>query len=426
MRRGRPPYPDVLTPREQEVLTLIREGLTNDQIATRLGISESGARYHVSEILSKLGVESRYEAAQWAGEVAAPRRFALALPHLSPMMLAGGAIATTAVALVGLAVGVLIMDAREEESPPASVITSSPVFVTPIPTPTPDAGDQLTPLIVEEARNTYRFARAALASPERCQCDPLEYVLGQRIPLITTCKSTPLETRTSPNYVPALHGDFLDAVLEACQALDASTADTLIADATRVVALLEGIVLEDDARIQASNVVPQVVPTPLPRASVPPSGVYNTDVRTGNNAIDHALDLIFAGEWDQLANEANFRRVECTFIYAPGLLECTAGEPEGTKHGTFGVGSCSPGHLQSRSTLRDILASSMTSLLLYAAFEVDGGVTDEQQYLVLLRDGLNSRDRQVYLDAEGRLTASYMCGQWNTRPEDRTILPPPP
>ena len=117
MRRGRPPYPDVLTPREQEVLTLIREGLTNDQIATRLGISESGARYHVSEILSKLGVGSRHEAAQWAGEVEAPRRFRLSLPHLSPMLLAGGAVATAAVAFVGLAVGVLIMDAREEEPP---------------------------------------------------------------------------------------------------------------------------------------------------------------------------------------------------------------------------------------------------------------------------------------------------------------------
>jgi DNA-binding NarL/FixJ family response regulator len=56
MRRGRPPYPDVLTPREQEVMTLLREGRTNREIAERLGISLNGARYHVSEILSKLGV----------------------------------------------------------------------------------------------------------------------------------------------------------------------------------------------------------------------------------------------------------------------------------------------------------------------------------------------------------------------------------
>jgi DNA-binding NarL/FixJ family response regulator len=36
-RRGRPPYPDVLTPRQWEVLALLREGLSNEQIALRLG-----------------------------------------------------------------------------------------------------------------------------------------------------------------------------------------------------------------------------------------------------------------------------------------------------------------------------------------------------------------------------------------------------
>ena len=59
MRRGRPPYPDLLTPREQEVLGLLRHGLTNQQIADRLSISLPGARYHVSEILSKLDVSTR-------------------------------------------------------------------------------------------------------------------------------------------------------------------------------------------------------------------------------------------------------------------------------------------------------------------------------------------------------------------------------
>jgi hypothetical protein len=48
-----------------EVLSLIREGLTNPQIAQRLGITESAAKFHVSEILSKLGVDSRQQAAAW-------------------------------------------------------------------------------------------------------------------------------------------------------------------------------------------------------------------------------------------------------------------------------------------------------------------------------------------------------------------------
>jgi DNA-binding CsgD family transcriptional regulator len=64
-RRGRPRHPDILTPREWEVLRLICEGLTNRQIADRLGITLPGARYHVSEILAKLGVQSREEARDW-------------------------------------------------------------------------------------------------------------------------------------------------------------------------------------------------------------------------------------------------------------------------------------------------------------------------------------------------------------------------
>src|SRR5438874_11859274 len=65
MGRGRPRYPDVLTPRQWEVLRLVREGLSNEEIARRLGISVDGAKFHVSEILSKLGVSTRAEAARW-------------------------------------------------------------------------------------------------------------------------------------------------------------------------------------------------------------------------------------------------------------------------------------------------------------------------------------------------------------------------
>ena len=64
-RRGRPPYPDILTPREFEVLSLLREGLTDPQIGEHVGISRRGASWHVSEIIGKLGVTSRYEAAEW-------------------------------------------------------------------------------------------------------------------------------------------------------------------------------------------------------------------------------------------------------------------------------------------------------------------------------------------------------------------------
>lgn len=67
-RRGRPPHPDVLTPRQWQVLRLLRDGLSNEQIALRLGISLDGVKFHVSEILGKLAVTSRNEAAQWHAE----------------------------------------------------------------------------------------------------------------------------------------------------------------------------------------------------------------------------------------------------------------------------------------------------------------------------------------------------------------------
>jgi DNA-binding NarL/FixJ family response regulator len=52
-----------LTPREAEVLALLVAGRTNRQIARALFISEKTASVHVSNLLRKLGVASRYDAA---------------------------------------------------------------------------------------------------------------------------------------------------------------------------------------------------------------------------------------------------------------------------------------------------------------------------------------------------------------------------
>jgi DNA-binding NarL/FixJ family response regulator len=55
-----------LTARELEVLRLLAAGRANKEVAAELGISERTARTHVSNILRKLGLSSRTQAALWA------------------------------------------------------------------------------------------------------------------------------------------------------------------------------------------------------------------------------------------------------------------------------------------------------------------------------------------------------------------------
>jgi DNA-binding NarL/FixJ family response regulator len=57
------PAPDALSPRELEVLKLIVDGLSNQEIADRLIISLATAKTHVRNILNKLAVDDRTQAA---------------------------------------------------------------------------------------------------------------------------------------------------------------------------------------------------------------------------------------------------------------------------------------------------------------------------------------------------------------------------
>ena len=57
---------DALSPREQEVLDLVSQGLTNKEVAQRLYISENTVKYHMKNILDKLHLQNRSQVIAWA------------------------------------------------------------------------------------------------------------------------------------------------------------------------------------------------------------------------------------------------------------------------------------------------------------------------------------------------------------------------
>jgi len=66
MPAGPDPAFDALSRRERETLALLADGLSNAEIAERLGISEKTVRNHLSNLFDKLGVWSRAQAIVFA------------------------------------------------------------------------------------------------------------------------------------------------------------------------------------------------------------------------------------------------------------------------------------------------------------------------------------------------------------------------
>jgi hypothetical protein len=127
-----------------EVLELVARGYTNPQIAERLGITLDGAKWHVREIIAKLGASSREEAAeQWRAQNRAGVRLTRTLHGLSAPValksLAVGALFAVGASGVILAVAAL----RGGDSSPDPVAPETPA-ITPTAGPTQTAVPSVT------------------------------------------------------------------------------------------------------------------------------------------------------------------------------------------------------------------------------------------------------------------------------------------
>jgi DNA-binding CsgD family transcriptional regulator len=110
------------TPRQREVLDLMARGRTNTQIGEELGISLDGAKWHVSEILSKLQAESREEAAEyWRRYNGFAPRFERIFRGITGGIALKWVAGTAAIAVAGAAAAAIIAIAINQSSSEPSV-----------------------------------------------------------------------------------------------------------------------------------------------------------------------------------------------------------------------------------------------------------------------------------------------------------------
>lgn len=151
------------TPRQREVLALIARGHTNGEIAERLGVSLEGAKWHVREIMSKLNIDRREQAAEYwrtrRSRLAGMRSLTLPIVQLG-----------TAAAVAGIAVGVAAVVA-------ALVVILNSGGDTPSPgVPGDDATATRTPVATTTWTTTPTDPAAPTATPTREGVEALEVI----------------------------------------------------------------------------------------------------------------------------------------------------------------------------------------------------------------------------------------------------------
>jgi DNA-binding CsgD family transcriptional regulator len=138
-RQGRPHWSE----RQKEVLDLIADGCTNAEIGERLGITFATAKWHVSELITELGVDSREDvAAYWRSERGLRgrlRRVVGAVAGLGLWKVAAGAV--VAAGVVGIVAAVVVL----RPSPHAAAGIVSPTGTATVTSPTSTSSITTTP-----------------------------------------------------------------------------------------------------------------------------------------------------------------------------------------------------------------------------------------------------------------------------------------
>jgi len=213
------------TERQREVLWMLVKGHSNGRIAEELGISLDGAKWHIREIMSKLGVDSRDEAAEyWRAynglSLRFSRLFRAVFGAFSLKWIAGGtagaAVASLAVAVV--AVVVLRATAERADEADGADAVGQPGTVSPLPggsTPGPVPGGLRTLTLAPAVQGV---REAVLYTATGCfQCDGADQSLQRHVTdasgVMTT--TTLLESKKGPlsGWVLGAVGGSPDAAL---------------------------------------------------------------------------------------------------------------------------------------------------------------------------------------------------------------------
>lgn len=161
------------TPRQREVLDLLAKSRSNSEIAAELGISLDGAKWHVSEILAKLGARSRDEAADyWRIRNGMRPRLVRSISAFAASTALRWTAAALGLALVGGAVLIALQADGGDESIPAATDTPT---ATVVPSESPATSTPATPTPVGDGLNT------PLASGAPASVEPgwlIEYYIG--------------------------------------------------------------------------------------------------------------------------------------------------------------------------------------------------------------------------------------------------------